>query len=165
MVHTPEYTAELGIFLSNYLFIILRLLPLKLDLNTYIGQFRIPARIVLYFIVVSFVSIIYIISFLCSPRLIHFKCILDRLLLWLNLNFFMSSSFFIYLYKGGIALKLAVYCQTHTHLSKLVGQFSRIEITWLIYDICHFDIPFCIEGRQQFDQRCFGRNSELFLYF
>lgn len=54
--------------------------------------------------------------------------------------------------------------QTHVRLlTKLVGQFSQIEITPIIYDAI-FDIPFCIEGRQQeFDQLLFlGETAKLY---
>ena len=48
-----------------------------------------------------------------------------------------------------MTLKLGfIVPQTHVRLlTKLVGQFSQIEITPIIYDAI-FDIPFCIEGRQ-----------------
>ena len=62
-------------------------------------------------------------------------------------------------------MKLAfIVPNTHTHLlTKLVGQFSQIEITPIIYDAI-FDIPFCIEGRQQeFDQLLFlGETAKLY---
>lgn len=62
-------------------------------------------------------------------------------------------------------MKLAfIVSKTHTHLlTKLVGQFSQIEITPIIYDAI-FDIPFCIEGRQQeFDQLLFlGETAKLY---
>lgn len=62
-------------------------------------------------------------------------------------------------------MKLAfIVPKTHTHLlTKLVGQFSQIEITPIIYDAI-FDIPFCIEGRQQeFDQLLFlGETAKLY---